>query len=121
MSLLTTNTTTSQGIITYGGYGRVDKDFDGYKIYGLLGFGGIYAYQDDVDDVTESSFSYGAGIEIFGSKSVAITLEYLSVLDKSVDGGDTTFSTFGAGFTYYFIEDKSYFNKNRNKIRSIRY
>ena len=117
----TTNTSTSQGILTYGGYARVDKDFDGYKLYGLLGFGGIHAFQDNVGDVTESSFSYGAGLEIFGSKHIAITLELVSILDKSVNGGDSTFSTIGAGFTYYFIEDKSYFNRNRNKIRSIRY
>jgi len=118
---MTTNSGASQGIATYGAYLRVGKDFGQYKPYGLIGFSGIYAYQDNVDNVSETSGSYGAGLEIFGSKDLAITLEYIRMIDKSVDGGDLTFDTFGAGFTFYFTEDKSYFNKNRNKIRSIRY
>ncbi len=118
---MTTNSTSSRGILTYGGYARLEKDYGQYKFYGLLGFGGVHAYEDNVDDVNESSFSYGAGLEIFGNKHMAITLEYVSLLDTSVNGGDLTFDTIGAGFTYYFIEDKSYFNRNRNKIQSIRY
>lgn len=118
---MTTNSGSSQGIATYGAYLRGGKDFGQYKLYGLLGFSGVHAYQDNVNDVTESSGSYGAGMEIFGNKHIAITLEFIRMIDTSVDGGDFTFDTFGAGFTYYFIEDKSYFNKNRNKIRSIRY
>ncbi len=118
---LTTNSSTSLGIITYGAYARAQKDFGQYKIYGLIGLGGLFAYQDNVDDVSENGLSYGAGLEVFGSKNIAVTLEYVSLLNTSVTGGDLTFDTFGVGFTYYFIEDKSYFNKNRNKIRSIRY
>ena len=118
---MTTNSGSSQGIATYGAYLRGGKDFGQYKLYGLLGFSGVHAYQDNVSDVTESSGSYGAGLEIFGNKHIAISLEYIRMIDTSVDGGDFTFDTIGAGFTYYFIEDKSYFNKNRNKIRSIRY
>lgn len=118
---LTTNSTSSQGILTYGVYLRADKDYGQYKLYGLLGASGIYAYEDNVDSVSESSGSYGVGVEIFGSKNIAVTFEYLTLLDKSIDGGDLTFDTLGVGFTYYFTEDKSYFNKNRNKIDSIRY
>ena len=118
---MTTNSGATQGIATYGAYLRLGKDYGQYKPYGLIGFSGIYAYEDNVDNVSETSGSYGAGLEIFGSKDLAITFEYLRMIDKSVDGGDSTFDAFGAGFTYYFTEDKSYFNKNRNKIRSIRY
>jgi len=118
---MTTNSGATQGIATYGAYLRVGKDYGQYKPYGLIGFSGIYAYQDNADNVSEASGSYGAGLEIFGSKDLAITFEYIRMIDKSIDGGDLTFDTFGAGFTFYFTEDKSYFNKNRNKIRSIRY
>ena len=105
---ITTNSGSNRGILTVGAYGRVGKDFGQYKPYGLIGVSGIYAYDDEVDDVTESGGSLGAGLEIFGSKNVAVTFEYVRMLDKSVDDGDLTFDTFGIGLTYYFIEDKSY-------------
>lgn len=118
---LTSNTGKRHGVITYGAYLRIGKDFGQYKPYGLVGVSGFHLYQDGINDETEAGFSYGAGIEIFGSKDLTVTLEYLRLMDKSVDSGDLTFDTVGIGFTYYFTEDKSYFNKNRNKIRSIRY
>lgn len=118
---ITTSSNSTRGIYTYGAYLRASKDLGDYKIYGLLGASGLQAYDDDFDDVSESSGSYGVGIEIFGSKTTAITIEYLQMVDKSLDDGDFTFDTLGLGFTYYFVDDQSYFNKNRNKIRSIRY
>ena len=118
---LTTNSSENRGIITYGAYLRASKDLGDYRIYGLLGASGLHAYDDDLEDVTESGGSLGVGIEVFGSKTTAVTFEYLRMIDKSVDDGDFTFDTIGLGFTYYFVEDQSYFNKNRNKINSIRY
>jgi len=118
---LTTNTDTKQGVFSYGAYLRIGQDLGQYKPYGLVGFSGYHLHEDGYGSETESGFSYGAGIEIFGSKDLTVTFEYLRLIDKSVDGGDLTFDTLGIGFTYYFTEDTSYFNKNRNKIRSIRY
>jgi len=118
---VTTNTNADLGTLTYGGYLRAGKDFSQYKLYGLLGYSGFHSYKKGQDSVNENSFSYGVGLEVFGSKNIAITLEYLMLVDKTVDRSDLTFDTLGLGFTYYFIEDKSYFNKNRTKIRSIRY
>jgi hypothetical protein len=117
---VTTNSDHKTGILTYGAYARMGKDFGQSKVYGLAGVGGIYAYDDNFDDVSEAGASIGAGLEVFGSKDIAITLEYLRILDKSVSGGDLTFDTLGFGFTYYFTEDTSFFNKNRNKIDNIR-
>ena len=118
----TSNTGGSKGVVTYGGYARIDKDIGKYKYYGLLGVGGLYSYDDGSPSITESSFSYGVGLEIFGSKDLTLTIEYLTILDTEIDGGsDMTFDAVGLGFTYYFTEDTSYFNKNRNKVRSIRY
>lgn len=117
---LTTDSDGKDGVLTYGGYVRLDKDFGQYKTYGLLGFGGLNAYSDGGDDVTESSGSIGVGVEIFGSRDTAITLEYVRILDTGIEGGDLTFDAIGLGFTYYFSEDSSFFNKNRNKIQSIR-
>lgn len=118
---MTTNSDADHGNLTYGIYLRAGKDFDQYKLYGLAGLGGFHSYADGLDNVSENGFSYGVGIEIFGSKDLTVTLEYVSLVDKSVDGADIVFDTLGLGFTYYFTEDTSYFNKNRNKIRSIRY
>lgn len=104
-------------LVTYGAYVRVDKDFGNYKIYGLLGASGA----ESDEDVSESSGSYGLGMEIFGSKDVAITFEYINMIEKSVEGGDLRLDSLGIGFTYYFSDETSAFVKNRNKIRSIRY
>lgn len=119
---MTTNSNSSRGIATYGAYLRPDLDLGQYKLYGLFGFSGIHAYEDNNEDVSETDLSYGLGLEIFGSKDLAVTFEYIKLIDdKSVNGGDLTFDTLGIGFTYYFTKDRSYFNKNRNRIRSIRY
>ncbi len=115
---LITRSNSDHGVVSYGGYLRADKDIDKYKFYALMGFGGMYLYDEVVDDQSESGLSYGVGVEIFGSKDLTLTLEYLSIVDKSVDNGDLSFDTIGLGFTYYFSE-ASFFDKY--KIRSIRY
>ncbi len=106
-------------VVSYGVYLRAGKDFGQYKLYGLIGATGIQYRTTDKN--TESGGSYGLGLEIFGTKDIAVSFEYLMMLDKTIDGTDVMFDSLGLGFTYYFTEDKSYFNKNRNKIRSIRY
>ncbi len=116
----TTNSSSSDGLVSYGAYLRIGREFDQYKLYGLLGFSGIEDL-DDASNLSESSGSYGVGLEVFGSRNLAITFEYLHLIDTSVNGGDLTFDTLGIGFTYYFFEETSIFEKNRNKIRSIRY
>jgi len=118
---LATNSNDKLGTLTYGAYLRAGKDFGQYKPYGLLGFSGYYSYADNEDSDSELGGSLGVGLEIFGSKDIALTFEYLRLMDKTIDGADVTFDTIGIGFTYYFTDDTSYFNKNRNKIRSIRY
>ena len=118
---MTTNTGDKRGRFTYGLYLRADKDFGRYRLYGLLGASGFYDYHDVEEDVSESGASWGAGVEIFGSKNVALSLEYLRMIDKSVDEGDYLYDSLGVGFSYYFTDDTSYFSRNRNKIKSIRY
>jgi hypothetical protein len=125
---LTSSSDDKKAISIFGAYLRAGKDFGKVKIYGLLGFGSIYAYEDGFENVSESGGSYGVGIEIFGSKDLAITIEYIDLIDKSVDGGDPAFGKgdlkfdiTSIGFTYYFSEENSQFAKNRDKIRSIRY
>jgi len=112
---------TNQEIYTYGGYVRASKGYGQYKPYGLIGFTGYYSSDDSVDSESEAGASLGVGLEIFGTKDIAINFEYLLMVDKTINGADVTFDAVGIGFTYYFTEDTSYFNKNRNKIRSIRY
>ena len=125
---MTTNSDFDQGISTLGAFVRANQSFGKYTVYGLLGFSGIFAYDDGLENVNESGLSYGIGLEVFGSKDLSISLEYVSILDKSVNGGDPnfgsgdlSFDTLGIGFTYFFSNESSPFVKNRNKIRSIRY
>ena len=120
---ISNNLNADHGVVTFGAYMRIGKNLGKYRPYGLLGASGIYIYEDDagLDDVDESGFSYGLGLEIFGSPNVALTFEILRGIDKSVDDGDLTFDSMGFGFNYYFSEESSTFTKNRNKIRSIRY
>ncbi len=130
---LSDNLSNVHGIINLGGYVRIGKDLGQYRPYGLLGYTYTYWFEEDLDELgdqlnidlddsyDESGFSYGLGIEIFGSPNVAITLEVMRAIDESDDDGDTTIDQIGLGFNYYFVSDTSRFNKNRDKIRSIRY
>ncbi len=118
---LTTNSGTKRGLLSYGVYLRPFVDIGRYRLYGLLGASGIYAYSDVVDNVSESGGSLGLGVEVFGGKNAALSLEYLRMIDKSVQNGKYSFETIGIGFSYYFLDDTSYFSRNRNKIKSIRY
>ncbi len=117
---LTTNSDSNDGIVTAGAYLKIGSDFGAYRPYGLIGFSTMGVYQDGQDNITESGGSLGLGIDIFGSKNLAITIEYLRLIDKSVDNGDLTFDIVGLGFTYYFTGDLSRFNKNRDKLLSPR-
>lgn len=112
-----TNSEEYVDLLTYGGYLRANWKRDGYQVYGLIGGSGVRTE----DDETESGGSYGVGLEIFGSKTVAISFEYLTLFDKSVELGDLSYETLGIGFTYYFVDDTSQFNRNRNRIKSLRY
>ncbi len=118
---MTTNTGVKRGRFTYGLYLRPYMDFSSYRLYGLLGASGFYDYHDVREDVSESGFSWGLGIEVFGSKNAALSLEYLHMIDKSISAGDYTYDSLGLGFSYYFMDDTSYFSRNRNRIKSIRY
>ncbi len=130
---LSDNLSSVHGIINLGGYMRIGKDLGRYRPYGLLGATYTYWFEEDLDELgdqlgidlddsyDESGFSYGFGIEIFGNPNIAITFEAMRAIDESDSDGDTTIDQFGLGFNYYFISDTSRFNKNRDKIRSIRY
>ncbi len=120
----TTNTDRDHGSFTLGVLLRGSTDLGQYKPYGLLGFTSIYSYAEiDGNDYSssDSSVSYGVGLEIFGNKDLAISLEYLMMYEDSTDSIDVTTESIGIGFTYYFSTETSQFEKNRSKIKSIRY
>ena len=110
-----------RGRFSYGLYLRPYMDFGSYRLYGLLGATGFYDYDDRQDNVSESGASWGIGIEVFGNKNAAISLEYLHMIDKTISQGDYVYESLGLGLSYYFMEDSSYFSRNRNRIESIRY
>lgn len=111
-----------EGIVTYGAYLRFFKDFEdrSYRAYGMLGVSGTEDF-NDVTKLSESGLSYGFGFEIFGSKNIAIGIEVLRLYETSFQGGDLSTDTLSLGVTYYFTEETSVFDRNRDKIKSIRY
>jgi hypothetical protein len=118
---ISSNLTSDHGVYFLSTFLKVGRSFEGYTLYGLLGGTTSHIYEAGYDTDNYSGFSYGAGIEIFGSKDVSISLEYQSLLNITDNGADVKFDVTSLGFTYYFSDEKSKFNKNRNKIRSIRY
>ena len=123
----TTDSDEKQGLATLGGYLRYDHKLDGISIFGLLGLGVVASYHDDLDNVNESGLSWGLGIEVYGSKDLSLTLEYISLIDISVEDddpefgpGDLIFEMIGIGLTYHFSEETSPFVKNQNGFKTIR-
>ena len=105
---------TDDGIFTVGGFARIEKAEEKYTYYGLLGVSTIRSYSTSLDDITETSLSYGFGIDVYGSPNLAITLEYVHMIDAELDSGqDLTYQSFGIGLSYRFVEDKNNFNKSR--------
>ena len=64
-----------------------------YSLFGVVSARGDFPgnYEDSFSD-----FSMGAGIELYGSKRTAISLEYMRY------GIDDTYKTFGLGLVHYF-------------------
>ena len=118
----TSDSGSDEGIVTYGGYLRFYKDFDGrkYRAYGIAGFSGTEDL-NDITDLSESGLSYGFGFEIFGSKDLSIGIELMRLYDTSFQTGELSSDLLGIGVTYYFMEEGSVFDRNRDKIDSIRY
>jgi hypothetical protein len=118
---VSTNLSKAHGVSFLSTFLKVGRSFEDYTLYGLLGGTASRMYEDGYDTQHYSGFSYGAGIELFGSKAVSISLEIQRLLHITDNGADVNFDVSSLGFTYYFLADKSKFNKNRNAIRSIRY
>ena len=116
----TTTSDFKDGLLTYGAYLKAEKKYSKYKLYGIAGLGGIYNYLDNEDSVSEAGFSYGIGFSLFATKTRSIDFEYVKVVDSDIEGDDFSFETFGIGYTYFFYEDKSSFNKNTRRINRIR-
>ncbi len=118
----TSDAGSDEGIITYGAYARFYKDFEerAYRAYGLVGFSGTED-MNSITDLSDSGLSYGFGFEIFGSKNLSIGIEMIRLYDTSFKGGELSSDVVGLGVTYYFMEEGSVFDRNRDKIDSIRY
>ncbi|MEM7564609.1 MAG: outer membrane beta-barrel protein [Pseudomonadota bacterium] len=121
---------TDDGIFTVSGfarYGVVDDDYSyfglagKYAFYGIAGLSIIRSYSTSDSDITESSLSFGAGVDIFGSPNLGITLEYIYMIDAEIDDGrDLEYQTLGIGLTYYFVRENNRFNRNRRGLDNIR-
>jgi hypothetical protein len=109
-----------EGALNYGLYLKLGKKIGQYKPYLLLGASGYYAYSDTFDDESLSDASWGAGVELFGTKDLAITFEYLNLLDKEINGSDTKIESFSIGFTYYFTESGERADAGRYQFKSSR-
>lgn len=116
------NSDEDNGIFTVGGFLRYDWRFEKYSLYGLGGVSSLYNYVDEGDDINESSVSFGFGIDLFGSPNLAMTFEYVYMINAELDDGeDLTYQTIGLGLTYFFTTDDNRFNKNQGTLKNIRY
>lgn len=115
-----TTSNLDSGVLTYGAYLRANKDIEEYKLYGVLGLGGILNYESENDDNYSSNASWGFGVEVKANKNMSLTFEYLTVVNSSLNDNPYKFETLGFGYTYYFHEEKSFFKKNRKSIKNIR-
>jgi hypothetical protein len=108
------------GAFNYGLYLKLGKKIGQYKPYLLLGASGYYLYSDTFDDEIFSDTSWGAGLELFGTKDLAITFEYLNLVDTEINGLHYKIETFGIGFTYYFTESGTRADAGRYQFKSSR-
>jgi hypothetical protein len=105
----------------YGLYLKLGKKFGHYKPYLLLGASGSYLYSDTYGDESRNGDpSWGVGVELFGTKDLAITFEYLNIVDKEIDGLDYTMELFSIGFTYYFTKSGDRADAGRYQFKSSR-
>ena len=85
--------------------GRFNLRYDGFTLYGLGGAG--FAAVTETESGTEyktdfTSFAYGAGIEMYGYKSSALTFSIIRYLDVT----EGTLTTAQIGFKFYFDTPK---------------
>ena len=118
---VSTNADSSHLVYTYEAFLKIGKSLGKYKPYGILGVSGVHVHQAGYFTEDFSGGSYGVGLEIFGSKDLALELEYIRATDTTDAGFDVHMDSMTLGFVYYFSSETSVFNRNRNKIRSIRY
>lgn len=65
---------------------RVDLPFDRISLYGLIG-GSHISFQDSMgDNQTESDYSGGVGVELYGTPRTAVNLEFMSHADRAYEG-----------------------------------
>lgn len=115
-----TESNTDAAAFNYGLYLKLGKKFGQYKPYLLLGGSGYYVYTSKYDDSSFSDVSYGAGLELYGTKDLAITLEYMNLIDKEIDGFDYKIETYSIGFTYYFTQSGTRADPGRYQFSNSR-
>jgi hypothetical protein len=114
------NSGSDEGAFNYGLYLKLGKKLGQYKPYLLLGASGYYLYSDTYEDEMLTDASWGAGLELFGTKDLSITFEYLNLINTEVDGLDYKIEIVGIGFTYYFTESGTRADAGRYQFKSSR-
>ena len=74
---------------------RGDIPLKHVNLYGLVGFGAVTADTPSFDD-SYSDLAYGLGIEMFGTKNTAFSIEYVQY------GVDDIYKTLGVGIVHHF-------------------
>lgn len=116
---LSSGSPSDKGFFNYAAYAKPYWDKGPYRLYGLAGLGGFQLATNSGSKPAVNSFSYGAGLELFGSKQLAVTMEWARIAEGEDASVDYTTDKYSFGLTYYFLADDS-FTKNRRSIRSIR-
>lgn len=70
----------------YGIFGRFDLPFEKVNVYLLAGASEVTFDSEAVDDDEYDPVAAGVGIELYGSESTAVSLEYMSYSDDAYSG-----------------------------------
>ncbi|MFT6791252.1 MAG: outer membrane immunogenic protein [Cellvibrionaceae bacterium] len=73
--------------------------------YAIFGYSDIeleFDISGESGSVSDSGFSYGAGLDYYLSDNSAINFEYMSYYNDKLDGIDVEVTTIGLGLTYKF-------------------
>jgi len=75
---------------------RFNLPYERVNVYSLFGLASVRAEFPGNYDDSYSDVAFGAGIELYGTKRTALSLEYMRY------GMDDTYKTFGLGLVHYF-------------------
>ncbi|MEM7206351.1 MAG: hypothetical protein AAF434_00875 [Pseudomonadota bacterium] len=94
---------TEDPVFTSGVYARLQKNFDSFGLYALVGAGNVQTLdnEDGGDEVSQSGGSFGFGLALYGNEYNAGSALFLEVL-RLVNSNETDVDSVGIGYQFLF-------------------